>query len=109
MNQQIHEYLKKNAFGRPRAIKAQRLAEAFGLSLRDINATIQTLREEGKIIGSSKRAPHGYYIPDGPEEEKQCLNAYEAEAMKMLQVLHRMRKSIKIHITKSHQPDLFLT
>ena len=106
MKQPILDHLQMHALGRQRAIKAQRLAEGFGLSIREINEVIHDLRESGLIIGSSKIRPFGYYIPETDDERRDCIRTYESEAMDMMRILTRMKKSIKQHVNIGSQLEI---
>lgn len=102
----IEGYLRDNCVGRQKAVKAQVLADLFGTTLRDVNATIADLREQGKIIGSSKKAPHGYYLPANDEELRDCVVTYQSEVMKMLHVLKIWKRAIGKRISVSQQYEI---
>ncbi len=60
--------LQQGHIGRGNAIKANQLAGRFNIGLRDINEIVRMLRKEGKLIGSSKIPPFGYYLPANENE-----------------------------------------
>jgi len=106
MTYQIESYLRTNCRGRMKAMKAQVIAERFGISLREINETIRILRTEGFIIGSAKIAPHGYYVPANDQEAEDCIKTDRSEVIAMLQVLNRMKRAIRERFAAGKQYEI---
>lgn len=107
LKQSIHEYLKVNCFGRQKAAKADFLANGFNISLRDINEAVRQLRKDGYLIGSSKGAPSGYYIPATEEEVKNYLDTFKSELFDMLSTFNRQKRAKHAYIENLRTKDLF--
>jgi biotin operon repressor len=112
--EQIKSFLTQNCIGRDRAIKADILAIRFGLSLREINEIVRTLRKQGVLIGSSKIKPFGYYIPANEEESKSYLNTFKSELFDMLETFNAQKRarnnfmlSIQYKLSSTGQNELF--
>lgn len=73
---QIHDsllqWLQKWAKGRERAAKAWELAQALGVSTRQVRAAVHDLRRAGHPIASAVEPPTGFYLPTTVEEADAC-------------------------------------
>jgi biotin operon repressor len=104
----ITEYLQLNCYGRVKACKAAALAEKFNSSLREINSVIRKLRKDGRLIGSSKDKPHGYYIPANSDEVRDHLQTFKQELFDMLDTYRIQRKTARIQAEeKGYSQSLF--
>lgn len=87
--------------------KADTLAQTFNTTRREINSVIRELRKEGRLIGSAKEPPHGYFIPITPEESKEYLNAFRSELFDMLQTYNRQRRAQRSFVENRDNLQLF--
>jgi biotin operon repressor len=107
ITERIHSHLKLFGLGRIKAIQAAVLAEAFGMSLRQVNAVIEDLRKSGVMIGSAKVFPCGYYIPANSEEVKAYIHTYRSEMLAMLKTFNIQRRAQRSFIENINQQQLF--
>lgn len=64
------------------------------------------LRKEGKLIGSSKIPPFGYYLPANENEVKDYLHCFKNELLDMLETYNRQRRAQKDYFNRNQQ-ELF--
>lgn len=107
LNSQIYQHLKVNAVGRLKAVKAQYLAGIFGITIRDVNAAIRDLRLEGKLIGSSKKPPFGYYLPASEKEISEYLDTFKSELFDMLLTYNKQKRAKASYLENQKIGNLF--
>lgn len=105
----VFDYLNSFCLGRARSAKADDLARIFNSSRREINNVIRELRKEGRIVGSSKEKPFGYYIPITPEEVREYLNSFRNELFDMLHTYKLQRRAQRSFIENINSKSLFPT
>lgn len=102
---QIYTYLTYYAHGRKKAIKAYTLATHYQINVREVNEIIRQLRKEGKLIGSAKEPPYGYYIPATEAESKEYLKTFKSELFDMLGTYNKQKRAQKNRIEQFSQPE----
>lgn len=102
---QIYTYLTYYAQGRKKAIKANTLATHYQINIREANEIIRQLRKEGKLIGSAKEPPYGYYLPATEEETKEYIKTFRSEMLDMLGTYNKQKRAQKNRIEQFSQPE----
>lgn len=105
----VLDHLSSFCQGRCRSVKADELARIYNTSRREINNAIRELRKAGRLIGSSKEPPYGYFIPITPEESRDYMNAFRSELYDMLQTYSRQRRASKTLLEDVNNGQLFPT
>ena len=105
----VFDYLNSFCLGRSRSIKADDLAQIFNSSRREINNAVRELRKDGRIVGSSKEKPFGYYIPITTEEVREYLNSFRNELFDMLHTYNLQRRAQRSFIYNVNNKSLFPT
>lgn len=93
--------------GRHRAVKAQDLANKFQTVLREINEAVRVLRKAGRMIGSSKGSPSGYYVPANEQEIKEYMDSFKHELYDMLDTFNKQKRAKAKHLESLVQDQLF--
>src|SRR5690554_5868901 len=79
--------LMTDARGSARAMKLDDIAERLGISWREAAATIEALRAEGWLIGTSRSGKRpGAYWPITESDQVEALRAYSMAFFRMSQV-----------------------
>jgi biotin operon repressor len=104
-NSSIYAYLCQFHRGKAYAVKAQVLADRFGISLRDVNEEIRILRKAGILIGALKERPFGYYLPLTEVEAGEYLSAFKHELFDMLETFNRQKRAKQVFIDSFHSPE----
>jgi biotin operon repressor len=94
--------------GRDNPIKADELAGIIGVSRRDINEAVQTLRNSGVLIGASRSEPFGYYLPGSIEEAKECVRPMRSEMFSLIRTHQKTRKAFHEFCAQMQSNDLFV-
>lgn len=67
----IYELLKeRRAIGNDRAISLEKLAHLTGITERSVMLRVEKERRAGKLICSTSKGNHGYYLPECTEDLK---------------------------------------
>lgn len=103
----VNAYLTRNCMGRQKAAKAKFLAEEFGCSLREVNAVVRQLRQNGKLIGSAKEKPYGYYVPSTDKEREEYLSSFKSELFDMFKTYRAQTLAKHNYLDSRSQPELF--
>ena len=85
----ISEYLK---VGKENAVKSSELMEKTGLSQREVQALVESERDEGAFICASV---NGYYLARDHEELHDFFLRYTAAARKMLRTMRHIRRELE--------------
>lgn len=103
----VLNYLSAHSRGRGNAVKAWILAAALGTSLRSVNEAVRELRQDGRLIGSAKEPPYGYFIPIDEVEVRTYLHSFRGELFDMLKTYNRQRRAQREHIAQAQVGELF--
>lgn len=107
LKDQLFYFLSMFCRGRACAIKAHDIGLKIGVSLREVNDLIRELRKEGKLIGSAKEQPYGYYLPVSEQEVDNYLHSFKGELFDMLETFNRQRRARKLYIESQNQDFMF--
>lgn len=83
----IYEYL---GIGQANAVTASKLAEALGMSVRQVQAAVRRERLEGRHICATKSYPPGLFIASNPMELERYRNSLDSE----LRNLRKTREAV---------------
>lgn len=107
IEQKVFQYLSSRCVGRSNSIKANMLAEIFHSNIREVNEAVRSLRKQGRLIGSSKQPPFGYFIPSTDNEIKDYLNSFKSELFDMLSTFNKQKRAVNAHFSNRNYDDLF--
>ena len=79
--------------GRANARPAAHLAAAIGVSERSIRGSVERLRREGHLIGSTTTNGGGFYIVQSREELEDTARQFRSRALAMLTTKRAMERS----------------
>ncbi len=91
-------FLEAAARGRANAVTAEVLSARFGVRVREITSVVRDLRRAGKLIGSAKERPFGYYIPVNDGEVRDYLHGFRNELFDMLRTLNIQKRAARAYL-----------
>lgn len=93
--------------GADAAIQVKDAARAVGLPPRRVQAIVEHLVKDHRApIGTSMRAPYGWYLVATPEEHEQVVGLHRARAMSELQRMAAHDKRAALDLMREIQTEL---
>lgn len=89
----ILEILSRHSRDNPIPMPA--LARQLGVTTRDVQKVIQSLREAGQPIGNRCDKPNGYWLAQTPMEAVEVAERYMKRGLEILRIGFRMKRQAR--------------